>query len=66
MPALYEVEYNEDGTIRCMKPKYDDIPVKIKKQVQVDLTNSTYRRRRLCLLSRRRRIEWCLKYSVAV
>ena len=25
-----------------MKPKYDDIPVKIKKQVQVDLTNSTY------------------------
>ena len=42
VPALYEVEYNEDGTICCMKPKYDDIPVKIKKQVQVDLTNSTY------------------------
>ena len=37
--GLYEVEYNEDGTICCMKPKYDDIPVKIKKQVQVDLTN---------------------------
>lgn len=31
VPALYEVEYNEDGTICCMKPKYDDIPVKIKK-----------------------------------
>lgn len=30
VPALYEVEYNEDGTICCMKPKYDDIPVKIK------------------------------------
>ena len=30
VPALYEVEYNKDGTIRCMKPKYDDIPVKIK------------------------------------
>lgn len=44
VPALYEVEYNEDGTICYMKPKYDDIPVKIKKQVQVDLTNSTYRR----------------------
>ena len=42
VPALYEVEYNEDGTICCMKPKYDDIPVKVKKQVQVDLTNSTY------------------------
>ena len=42
VPALYEVEYNEDGTICCMKPKYDDIPVKIKKQVQVDLTNSPY------------------------
>ncbi len=33
VPSLYEVSYNEDGTIKEYKPKYDDIPVKIKKRI---------------------------------
>ncbi len=42
VPALYEVAYKEDGTIAGMTPKYDDIPTSIKKQVQVNLTESAY------------------------
>ena len=29
---LYDVAYNEDGTIADFGPKYSDIPEKIKKQ----------------------------------
>ena len=42
VPSLYEVAYKEDGTIAGMTPKYDDIPTSIKKQVQVNLTESAY------------------------
>lgn len=42
VPSLYTVSYNTDGTIESMEPIYDDLPLKIKKQVQVDLTNATY------------------------
>lgn len=42
VPSLYEVSYKEDGTIAGMTPKFDDIPVTIKKQVQVNLTESIY------------------------
>ena len=42
VPALYEVTYKEDGTIDQFIPKYDDIPAKIKRQVQVDLDHSVY------------------------
>lgn len=33
VPSLYEVSYNEDGTIKEYKPKYNDIPTKIKKRI---------------------------------
>ncbi len=42
VPSLYEVSYKEDGTIAGMTPKYEDIPATIKKQVQVNLTESVY------------------------
>lgn len=33
VPSLYEVEYKEDGTIKSFTPKYDDVPVKVKKRI---------------------------------
>jgi radical SAM family uncharacterized protein len=33
VPSLYEVSYNEDGTIREFKPKYDDVPLKVRKRI---------------------------------
>ncbi|MFQ9978035.1 TIGR03960 family B12-binding radical SAM protein [Clostridium cadaveris] len=32
VPSLYEVTYNEDGTIKEFKPKYDDVPKTVKKR----------------------------------
>ncbi len=37
VPALYDVKYNDDGTIRSFTPTYDDIPTKIKKRIIADL-----------------------------
>ena len=31
VPSLYDVSYNEDGTIKEFKPKYDDVPKTVKK-----------------------------------
>ena len=42
VPALYDVTYKADGTIDQFIPKYDDIPAKIKRQVQVDLDSAVY------------------------
>ena len=42
VPGLYEVTYKEDGTIDEFLPKYEDIPVKIQKQVDMDLTTAVY------------------------
>ncbi|MCR5677941.1 MAG: TIGR03960 family B12-binding radical SAM protein [Agathobacter sp.] len=42
VPSLYEVTYKEDNTILEFKPIYDDIPVSIKKQVEVDLDHAPY------------------------
>ncbi len=42
VPSLYEVTYKEDNTISEFKPIYDDIPVSIKKQVEVDLDHAPY------------------------
>ena len=42
VPSLYDVTYKEDGTIDQFIPKYDDIPVTIKRQVQVDLDTAIY------------------------
>lgn len=42
VPSLYEVSYQEDGTLASMEPVYDDIPKKIEKQVVTELTASVY------------------------
>jgi radical SAM family uncharacterized protein len=42
VPALYEVSYHADGTIAGFTPKYDDIPMKIKKRIIADLDSAPY------------------------
>ena len=29
VPSLYDVTYNEDGTIKEFTPKYEDVPAKV-------------------------------------
>ena len=33
VPSLYDVSYNEDGTIREFTPKYEDVPAMVKKRI---------------------------------
>ena len=42
VPSLYDVEYNDDGTIKAYIPKYDDIPTKITKRIVEDLDKSIF------------------------
>ena len=42
IPSLYDVSYNEDGTIKEYKPLYDDVPKKIKKRIIADLDKAPY------------------------
>ena len=42
VPSLYTVTYKNDGTIDSFDPIYDDVPRTIKKQVQMNLTDSVY------------------------
>lgn len=42
VPSLYEVEYNEDGTIRSMRPNCPEAPEKVKKQIVPDVTDTFY------------------------
>ncbi len=37
VPSLYEVSYNENGTIKAYTPIYDDIPQRVTKQIIKDL-----------------------------
>ena len=36
VPSLYDVSYNEDGTIKEFKPKYEDVPAKVQKRIVND------------------------------
>lgn len=36
VPSLYDVEYNEDNTIKSFKPKFSDVPEKVKKRIITD------------------------------
>lgn len=36
VPSLYEVEYNEDNTIKEFRPKYDDVPRTVRKRIVND------------------------------
>lgn len=47
VPSLYEVSYQEDGTIASFTPKYEDVPPTICKEVQMDLTDTFYPRKPL-------------------
>ena len=42
IPSLYDVSYNEDGTIAAFAPKYPDVPAKIKKRIVADLDKAPY------------------------
>ncbi|SCJ90188.1 radical SAM family uncharacterized protein [uncultured Clostridium sp.] len=42
VPSLYDVTYNEDGTIKEFKPKYDDIPAKVQKRVVNDFDSVSF------------------------
>lgn len=42
VPSLYEVTYHDDGTIASFQPKLEDIPTTIQKEIQMDVTNTTY------------------------
>ncbi len=42
IPSLYEVSYNEDGTISEYRPIYPDVPSKIKKRIVKDMDEAPY------------------------
>lgn len=37
VPSLYDVSYNDDGTVKAYTPVYDDIPARIRKRIIKDL-----------------------------
>ncbi len=42
IPSLYEISYNEDGTIKEYKPMYPDVPEKIQKRIIEDMDTASY------------------------
>lgn len=42
VPSLYEVTYQEDGTIAAMTPRFADVPEKVKRQVLVNMDDGAY------------------------
>ena len=42
VPSLYSVSYKEDGTIDKMVPLCPEVPEKVKKQLVLDVTSSSY------------------------
>lgn len=42
VPAFYDISYNDDGTVKAITPKYDDVPAKVKKRVIADFNNVYY------------------------
>lgn len=42
IPKFYDVNYNEDGTIKEFLPKYDDVPSKIKKRIIKRLNDNVF------------------------
>ncbi len=42
VPSLYDVEYNEDKTIKSFKPNVEGIPETVEKEMVTDLTNTYY------------------------
>ena len=42
VPSLYEVTYNEDGTIKAYTPKYDDVPQTVRKRIIADMDKAYF------------------------
>ena len=42
VPSLYDVTYNEDGTIKEFKSKYEDVPAKVKKRIVNDFDSVAF------------------------
>lgn len=42
VPSLYDVTYNENGTIKEFKPKYEDVPAKVKKRIVNDFDSVAF------------------------
>lgn len=42
VPSLYEVSYHEDGTIKSFLPVDKDIPATVRKEVEMNLTDTCY------------------------
>ena len=42
VPSLYDVTYNEDGTIKSFEPKYEDVPKRVEKRIVADLDKSYF------------------------
>ena len=42
VPAFYDVEYNEDGTLKSFTPNNEHAPAVVKKQVVMDVTDAPY------------------------
>lgn len=42
VPSLYTVEYNSDGTLKSCRPKYDDVPPKIRKRIIKDMDKAPF------------------------
>ena len=42
VPSLYEVSYNEDNTIKEFKPKYEDVPSRVKKRFVTNLNEVAF------------------------
>ena len=42
VPSLYDVEYNENGTIKSFEPKYSDVPKRVEKRIIGDLNKSYF------------------------
>lgn len=45
VPAFYQVEYKEDGTILAMKPTEKGIPEKIVKEIEMEVSDTYYPRK---------------------
>ena len=42
VPSLYDVTYNEDGTVRTYTPRYPDVPAVVTKRIVTDLDKGLY------------------------
>ncbi len=42
VPSLYDVTYNDDGTIKAYTPKFDDVPSKVEKRIIKDMDKAYF------------------------